>query len=250
MQRRPDEASAKPFLRGRLFAGAAALALLAISSPVLAQTTPSQGARQTVEQPGPDGLTSDGLYLEADSITEDRETHVITATGSVQARYQGRLLRADRVDYQTETGLLSATGNAELINPDGTVQYADTIELDDELRAGVATGFAAMLQDNIRIASATAVRRSETVNELNNAIFTPCNICNSEGEPSEPTWSIQAETVVQDQENAVVFYRNAVIRVAGVPVFYSPVFWHPDPTAERQSGFLIPTITTSDGRGF
>ncbi|WP_296814641.1 LPS-assembly protein LptD [Brevundimonas sp.] len=250
MQRRPDEASAKPFLRGRLFAGAAALALLAISAPALAQTAPAQGARQTVEQPGPDGLTSDGLYLEADSITEDREAHVITATGLVQGRYQGRLLRADRVDYQTETGLLSASGNAELINPDGTLQYADTIELDDELRAGVATGFATLLQDNIRIASATAVRRSETVNELNNAIFTPCDICNSEGEPSEPTWSIQAETVVQDQENAVVFYRNAVIRVAGVPVFYSPVFWHPDPTAERQSGFLIPTITTSDGRGF
>ena len=33
MQRRPDEASAKPFLRGRLFAGAAALALLAIGAP-------------------------------------------------------------------------------------------------------------------------------------------------------------------------------------------------------------------------
>ena len=249
MQRRPDEASAKPFLRGRLFAGAAALALLAIGAPAMAQTAPAEG-RQVVEQPGPDGLTEDGLYLEADAITEDRETQVITATGSVQARYQGRLLRADRVDYERQTGLLSASGNAELINPDGTVQYADTIELDDELRAGVATGFAAMLQDNIRIASATAVRRSETVNELNNAIFTPCDICNSEGESSEPTWSIQAETVVQDQENAVVFYRNAVIRVAGLPVFYSPVFWHPDPTAERQSGFLIPTVTSSDGRGF
>lgn len=236
--------------RSRLLAGAAALAGLAVASAATAQQTPPTPQRQIVEEPGPDGLTSDGLYLEADSITRDRDVEVIIATGSVQARYQGRLLRADRVDYHTETGLLSASGNAELINPDGTIQYADTIELDDELRAGVATGFAARLDENIKIAAATAVRRSETVNELNNAIFTPCDICNSEGEASEPTWSIQADTVVQDQDNAVVFYRNAVIRIAGVPVFYSPVFWHPDPASERQSGFLIPTITSSDGRGF
>lgn len=235
--------------RTRLLAGAAAAAVLAFGAPALAQSAPATG-RQVVEQPGPDGLTSDGLYLEADAITRDQESDVITATGSVQARYQGRLLRADRVDYNEETGLLSAAGNAELINADGTVQYADTIELDDELRAGVATGFAARLEDNIKLAAATAVRRSETVNELNNAIFTPCDICDSEGDPSEPTWSIQADTVVQDQDNAVVFYRNAVIRIAGVPVFYAPVFWHADPTAERQSGFLMPAITSSDGRGF
>ena len=91
---RNPKGPAKPFLRGRLFAGAAALALLAIGAPAMAQTAPAEG-RQVVEQPGPDGLTEDGLYLEADAITEDRETQVITATGSVQARYQGRLLRAD-----------------------------------------------------------------------------------------------------------------------------------------------------------
>lgn len=235
-------------LRACLLTGVSVIGLCLFSSPSLAQEAPT-APRQTMEQPGPDGLLSDGLYLEADSITRDRDTEQIIAEGAVQARYQGRLLRADRVEYFTESGLLSAAGNAELINPDGTVQYADAIELDDELRAGVATGFAARLGNNIKIAAASALRRSEFVNELNNAIFTPCDICNSEGEPSEPTWSIQADTVVQDQENAIVFYRNAVIRVAGVPVFYSPVFWHPDPSSERQSGFLIPTITTSDARG-
>lgn len=259
----PSVPSAVPASRARLLAGAAALAVLLGAGPALAQAeaqtqggtevqTPTAQPRSSAQArgpAGPDGLRPDGLYLEADSITEDEATDTITATGSVQARYEGRLLRADRVDYQTETGLLAAQGNAELVNPDGTVQYADTIELDDELRAGVATGFAARMEDNVKIAAATAVRRSETVNELHRAIFTPCDICNSEGEPAEPTWSIQADRVVQDQDNNVVFYRNAVLRVAGVPVLYSPVFWHPDPTAERASGLLMPTLSASDGRG-
>lgn len=253
----PSVPSAAHAPRARLLAGAAALAVLACAGGAWAQTAPPPAetaaqprvTAQVPGVPGPDGLRPEGLYLEADSITEDEQTDTITAVGSVQARYEGRLLRADRVDYQTETGLLSAQGNAELINPDGTVQYADTIELDDELRAGVATGFAARMEDNVKIAAATAVRRSETVNELHRAIFTPCDICDSEGNPSEPTWSIQADEVVQDQDNNVVFYRNAVLRVAGVPILYSPVFWHPDPTAERASGFLIPTVSASDGRG-
>jgi len=245
-----DRILARRRLRAGLLAGVGLLALGSMGGFAQAQETPSVASRQVVEQPGPDGLTSDGLYLEADSITRDPETAHIVAFGSVEARYQGRLLRADQVDYYESSGLLSARGNAELINPDGTVQYAETIDLDDELRAGVATGFAARLENNIKIAAATAVRRSETVNELNNAVFTPCDICNSEGEASEPTWSIQASTIVQDQDRAVVFYRNAVIRVAGIPIFYAPVFWHPDPTAERQSGLLVPTVSSSDGRGF
>jgi LPS-assembly protein len=30
-----------------------------------------------------------------------------------------------------------------------------------------------------------------------------------------------------------------------VPVFYFPKFFHPDPTVERQSGFLTPTLSNS-----
>jgi len=42
------------------------------------------------------------------------------------------------------------------------------------------------------------------------------------------------------------------LRVYGVPIFYFPKFFHPDPTAERQSGFLNPFFTDSStvGTGF
>ncbi len=247
--RSSDANTVGPRLRAGLLAGISAAVFGLLAAPALAQEAPAPD-RQIAETVGPDGLSAEGLFIEANSIAHNQDTDEIVAIGAVEARYQGRLIRADQINYVMQTGLLSATGNAQLINPDGTVQYADTLELDDELRAGYATGFSARLGNNIKISSATAVRRSETVNELHNAIFTPCDICDSEGDASEPTWSIQADTVVQDQDNAIVFYRNAVIRVAGVPIFYSPVFWHPDPTAERQSGLLMPTVSTSNGRGF
>jgi LPS-assembly protein len=38
--------------------------------------------------------------------------------------------------------------------------------------------------------------------------------------------------------------------VKGLPVLYAPVFFHPDPSAERASGFLVPDVNISGRRGF
>ncbi|MDQ8029748.1 MAG: LPS assembly protein LptD, partial [Brevundimonas sp.] len=50
-------------------------------------------------------------------------------------------------------------------------------------------------------------------------------------------------------ELRAVLYRNAVFRIGGVPVFYLPLFSHPDPTVERASGFLVPTPRFDQDRG-
>jgi LPS-assembly protein len=55
---------------------------------------------------------------------------------------------------------------------------------------------------------------------------------------------------VQDRQHQVIYSRNAVIRIMGLPIFYAPVFWHPDPSAPRRSGLLTPKIEYSRRRGF
>ena len=36
------------------------------------------------------------------------------------------------------------------------------------------------------------------------------------------------------------------LKYMNLPIFYFPKFFHPDPTVERQSGFLIPKINNSN----
>jgi LPS-assembly protein len=191
---------------------------------------------------GPDGLGPSGFYLESDTLTRDDRNNVWSAVGAVEARYQGRVLSADKVVYDVATGVVSADGHVMIINPDGTTVAGEHVRLDNEMSAGFVRGFSSHQQQNITFAADLAVRRSATVNELNRAIFTPCDICAPDGSPMEPTWSIAASDIVQDQTKHLVFYRNAVLRVKGVPIFYTPVFWHPDPSAPRASGLLMPTI--------
>ncbi|MFM8375861.1 MAG: LPS-assembly protein LptD, partial [Phenylobacterium sp.] len=240
----PDKALMKFVgITALVFAGGLALAALLAPSGALAQAAP-------VAPPpaGADGLTADQLYLEADSISRDEARGLTTARGDVRARFQGRTLTADEVTFEASTRLIRARGQVRIINPDRTAQFAEEIVLDQSLAVGAAAGFAVRSEGQIKMAAASAVRRSETLNELNQAIYTPCEVCAKNGDPKQPSWSIQAERIQQDRERQVVSYRNAVIRVRGTPVFYLPVFWHPDPQAERRSGFLTPALQTSGRR--
>jgi LPS-assembly protein len=234
--------------RTALLSGSALLCAL-MSAPVLAAVpTPAPNAAKPAAVD--DGLGDDGFYLEADVVIRDDANKTIAAQGDVEARYQGRTIRAQQLVYDTKTGIITAKGKAQVISADAGVQSAEEITLDDQLRAGVAYGFSTILEPNIKFAASSAIRRSEAVNELNRAIYTPCDICAKTGEPKAPSWSISAERIVQDRARQLVYYRQAVVKVLGVPVFYAPIFWHPDPQAVRSSGMLPPRIQQSKRRGF
>ena len=227
----------------------------ALADPVSAVRLPIAAGAATVPTVATavtddDGLGENGFYLEANTIIRDDNAKIITARGDVEARYQGRTIRAQELIYNVRTGIVTARGKAQIIADDGSTQSAEEITLDNNLQAGVAYGFSTVMAPNIKFAAASAVRRSETVNELNRAIYTPCDICTKTDAPKTPSWSISADRIVQDRQRQLVYYRNAVVKVLGVPVFYAPVFWHPDPQAERSSGLLPPKIQNSRRRGF
>jgi LPS-assembly protein len=230
-----------------------------------------------IETPKPstqnlDGLKPGELYLEADQLTQDDKSGITTAEGNVEIRYQDKVLRADRVVYdqgppppngqprprrqrgEPAQGVIRAYGHVQVIHDDGNVEYAEQLTVDDQMQAGIALAFASRLKDkrlkqDVIVAGASAVRRSDDIQELNKALYTPCPICVGD-QPKEPTWSITADRVVEDKPKRVIVYRHAKIHVLGVPILYLPVFWHADPSADRASGLLDPRIGANSRRGF
>ena len=238
--------------RARFGASLIALAAALVLTPHGAFAAPK--AKVTIKdasaQPAPDdGLGQRDVYVEADNMVDDRATNLVTAEGHVEVRYQGRTLRADKVVYNSVTGATHAWGHVVMVGADGNSAFANEMEMDDQFRAGLALGFAARLQDNVTIVANSATHRNEMVNSLRNARYTPCDICRADGSAKEPTFSIEAEQIVEDRQREVIYYRHAVIRVKGVPVLALPFLWHADPTAKRRSGFLAPRIQYSKRRG-
>jgi LPS-assembly protein len=235
-----------------LLAGAATLALVS-TTPMAARAqlfarTPSPAPLP----PGPadQALGEDGFYLEADTVIRDDEHHTVTAKGSVEARYKGKVLRADEVHDDQTTGVITAHGDVQLLNPDGTSEFARDMTLDKDFSAGLALAFSTRQEPNVKMVADEAIRLNKDAMALNKAVFTVCDICAADGSAKEPTWSIQAAQVIQDHDHKVIFYRHAVIRIAGLPVAYTPIFWHTDPSAKRGSGFLAPLIAIDNRRGF
>ena len=79
---------------------------------------------------------------------------------------------------------------------------------------------------------------------VNKGIFTSCKKIDG-----CPAWSMQADKITHDKKKKQIIYKDTVLKIYDYPVFYFPKFFHPDPTVERQSGFLKPQLNESKSLG-
>ena len=63
-----------------------------------------------------------------------------------------------------------------------------------------------------------------------------------------PRWDLHAGTVILNIDHYTVL-TNAVLRVKGVPMFYTPILYYPTKREDRATGLLIPTYGSSSLRG-
>jgi LPS-assembly protein len=214
------------------------LALLALAGASQAQT-PASG------EPGPPaaapGLPQPMVEFEADTLTYDEKGEIVTATGNVRVRRDGRTLTADTVTYNRSTGVVTASGNVLVDGGDGSGAVADRVELNESLRDGVIDNVLLILADGSRLAAKSGVRR-DGVSTLDRAAYSPCAVVDDEGCPQEPVWALKAVRVVHDPVRGRVYYTGARLEMFGVPVVALPRLSHPDGFDRNQSGLLAPDV--------
>ena len=81
----------------------------------------------------------------------------------------------------------------------------------------------------------------DNITTINKAVFTSCKKNNS-----CPPWQIEASEIKHNKNKKQLIYENSILKVYDFPVFYFPKFFHPDPTVDRQSGFLVPNLNNSN----
>lgn len=172
----------------------------------------------------------------ADEMVYNRDLSIVTASGNVEIIQSGNILKADTISYNMKENMVTASGNIVLVQPDGSVVFADYSELSDDLKNGIIKNFRTILSDKSKMAAASAIRKEGIKNELENAVYSTCDVCCGK----EPLWQIKALHVIHNQETKDIVYRNAWVEIKGVPVLYAPYLSHPDPSIKRRSGFLTP----------
>ncbi len=182
--------------------------------------------------------TADKIDFSADKVVYDQDTNIITASGNVVLIQNNNQLTADVVIYDINTGEVKATGGIIIRETTGNIIFMEDATLDGDFKQGFINQVRVIFTDGSKLISRSGERSGKII-VLNNAIYTPCEFCVEEGE-EKPTWQIRADQVTHDSEEKTVKYKNVRLEVAGVPVFYSPYFAHPDPTVRARTGILPP----------
>ncbi len=166
----------------------------------------------------------------------------LAARGNVEAFFEGTRLSASGIVYDPGTDRIIFEGPILIRLADGTVFTAERADLGPRLENGLLLGARMVLDRQLQFA-ANQIKRSEgRYTELKSVVATSCQVCAGEA----PLWEIRAGSVTHDQSERQLYFSDAVFRVRGVPVFWLPWMRMPDPTLKRATGFLIPSLRSTD----
>lgn len=188
------------------------------------------------------------VMLVADELIADEDLGIVSAQGSVEVAQGDWILRADTLTLNRRTSVVTASGGVSLVKPGGEVFFAEFVELTSDLRDGVMRNLRLLLADQSRFAAVTARRADGSRTTMRRATYSPCEPC-AENPGRAPMWQIRANRVHHDEARKEIAYDDAWLEIRGVPVAYTPYLAHPDGTEKRKSGFLPPDVATSSRNG-
>lgn len=195
-------------------------------------------------------LAQDAPALPAVLIADDvllLDDNRLTARGNVEAMYQGQRLQAQSITYDRRTETLEIIGPIILHDAQNNiVTLASSGQLDRDMQNGILRGARTVMDDQLQIAANEMSRVNGRYAQLYKATVTSCRLCE---EGHAPLWQIRARRVIHDQLEQQLYFDDAQFRVLDVPVFYLPRLRLPDPTLERATGFLIPSLHNSTQLG-
>lgn len=186
--------------------------------------------------------------LTANNIIHDNLTGNLEASGEVII-VQGHLtLKTDKLIYNASSDTIIVVGSLEIYDSiKNEVTYATYGELSADMKNGLLTS-ARIIQKNqkLQITAAKMKKEGGRYTIMDKAVSSYCKICK---ESSIPLWEIRSRKVVADSVRDKIIYEDAVFRLMGIPVLYTPYISIPSSNIKRATGFLKPTYIFDDKNG-
>ncbi|MFZ1662140.1 MAG: LPS assembly protein LptD [Paracoccaceae bacterium] len=191
------------------------------------------------------GQTTDQATLVADQILINADSTMV-ANGAVEVLYKGTRLTASKITFDQTSSKLLIEGPITIDDGQGSVILASEAEISSDMRDGILKSARLVLQDQMQLAAAQMDRVDGRYTQLSRVVASSCQVCPTN---PRPLWEIRASRVVHDQTERQLYFDNAQFRVAGIPVFWIPRLRMPDPTLDRATGFMLPTLRSSSSLG-
>jgi LPS-assembly protein len=177
--------------------------------------------------------------ISADSLTGFAGD--IVYQGNVKMVQGDKILTSDSLTYNSTSEQAFADGNTSFVNGQITL-YAD------KMKANLKTDEASLYETEYQFhgqggrGSAELIYdNGQQLYQLNSSTYTACP-------PDDSTWSISSSTMYIDNAEEVGSAYNAILKIKGIPVFYTPYINYPL-TDKRKTGLLFPKYDSSSVNG-
>ena len=191
---------------------------------------------------------SDVIIINADKIEIRDDGEVITANGNIRVKSPDFLSSSDKFNYDKKKEEIIATGNIIIKDKLKNYYYFDKFISDKNFNNSIGLNPKIQLNSGARIVGDKFSRKSSNINQIDNAIYTPC-LQKGYIVDECPGWKLNAKKVIHDTEKNNIYYEGAVLSILNVPVLYAPFFSHPDPTVKKRTGILMPSFSSDNALG-
>jgi LPS-assembly protein len=222
----------------------------------LSPSLPNDPGQEIMPLAQPEPGTASGVPVVWEARSQSRAGDTWTLTGEVVVHYRNYILRADKVVYRQSTSELQAEGNLQVSGgPNDVLIYAERGEM--RLNMHTARYYNVHGSQGVRNAGRRAVysttnpflftgrvvlENGEGRYRIIDGTITNCSL-------PRPDWQVISRSIkLQDGTASTA---NALFKFLGVPLFYLPYLRHPVDETGRESGLLVPVISTgSSVRGY
>ena len=153
-------------------------------------------------------------------------------------------IKADWMVYDADLGRVKARGNLLIdVGPDQLSAESGVVDLEDETGTFENASVIRQYKD-MHFEGRVIEKTGDLTYHIEDGWIITCKLKDGE----TPPWSFGAADA-EITDGGYAFLKHATFRIKGVPVFYSPYMVLPA-KRKRQTGFLFPSISTSDRDGF
>jgi LPS-assembly protein len=226
--------------RGLVYASA--LLALTLSTDVFAQgLVPADFFNAPIDAAAP-------AAVEANTLTFDSSTNVITASGDVVLSQGGYTMTGQSLVYDRNSKALKFVGQVTVRDPSGNLAEMADLDVTGGMKQAFVNSLTITTYDGARITADSVDYDTALRTLLTDASYAPCGDCIDDA-GRRIGWSVTASRITYNAEDGSVALEQPTLSLLGVPVAWLPYLWLPDTSDLALANVRTPVYEYSEKTG-
>ncbi len=181
------------------------------------------------------------ILIYADSITYDENENLI-ARGNAKIFENNKLIISDLIIYNKSEEKIILPSKFIFKDENNNYFEGENGFFLQDLNYSEFDKPKVRLNDGSRIIG-EKFKRDKNIDLISKGVYSPCESRIKIGAFICPTWQLEGEKILHDNENLFLYQKHSKMRVLNTPIFYIPYIVTPSPLRkDRKSGFLLPSL--------